>query len=458
MADHKARRLNVVFLGHKDSGKSSVLGRLVFDGLSEWDRTRATVDANKVGLDHLKYGIAVSYSTSFTDDVEDISLYPLQLSRSTMMLRELAPVHYLHQHYLAQIVRAHVAVLVISAAVGEFEAGFCREGQTRLSISLAHHLGATPLLVVVTKMDHQSVQYSAARFAEIRQETDSFLSRRLGVDAATVSYVPVSAWHGDNVRSQSASGDQLAWWDGPSLRDLLDGIELGPDLSDLPLRIDVIEVRSFAGIDAQITRGRVLSGTLREGMTLLYAPSMLIGTVRKLIGLCETAGPGVQAEFLVDHEPAHPSKGELCCELSAPDPVCAVRSFTARLVMVRNTHSGSDNLLKVGQVWKVCRPIASQHTACSCRLTKLSASHSLRSGLRVRAEPASAAIRAGEVCMAEFEPLTAFSVEEFAPGSETPLGGISLHPDEPNGMHTTVAVGVVCSVSREDGGLTKPAR
>lgn len=94
--------------------------------------------------------------------------------------------------------QADVALLVIDASKGGFEAGISKEGQTREHALLAHTLGVKQMVVGINKMDDWTVAYSQERYDEIHKEVAVFL-KSLGYKPGKIAFVPVSGWVGDNM-------------------------------------------------------------------------------------------------------------------------------------------------------------------------------------------------------------------------------------------------------------------
>lgn len=94
--------------------------------------------------------------------------------------------------------QADVALLVVSAAKGEYEAGVSRSGQTREHALLAYTLGVKQIIVGVNKMDVTEPPYSQVRFDEVVRGVSGFL-KKIGYDPTSVPFVPVSGWTGENM-------------------------------------------------------------------------------------------------------------------------------------------------------------------------------------------------------------------------------------------------------------------
>jgi elongation factor 1-alpha len=129
--------------------------------------------------------------------------------------------------------QADVAILIIAAGQGEFEAGISANGQTREHALLAYTLGVKQMIVCVNKMDDKSVGYKKPRFEEIQKEVKIFL-KKVGYRPNLVPFVPISGWHGDNMLEKS---DKMPWWKGPTLIEALDAIKPPKRPVDKPLRI-----------------------------------------------------------------------------------------------------------------------------------------------------------------------------------------------------------------------------
>lgn len=116
---------------------------------------------------------------------------------------------------LTVLFQADVALLVVSAAKGEYEAGVSRSGQTREHALLAYTLGVKQIIVCVNKMDLTEPPYSQKRYDEVVRGVTGFL-KKIGYDTVTVPFVPVSGWTGENmitttqkVKASQASDDQM---------------------------------------------------------------------------------------------------------------------------------------------------------------------------------------------------------------------------------------------------------
>lgn len=101
-------------------------------------------------------------------------------------------------------------MLVVAAGTGEFEAGISKNGQTREHALLAYTLGVKQLIVAVNKMDTTEPAYSSKRFDEISKEVSTYV-KKVGYNPATVAFIPISGFHGDNMLEESSN---MSWYKG----------------------------------------------------------------------------------------------------------------------------------------------------------------------------------------------------------------------------------------------------
>ena len=181
---------------------------------------------------------------------------------------------------------ADCAVLSISAAKDEFEAGISKDGQTNEHALLAYTLGVKQLIVSINKMD--TVQWSEDRYKEIVGAMQKFL-KKIGYKTDRIAMIPISGWTGDNMLEVSTN---MPWFKGcevvrgtgtkncKTLIEAIDSIE--PPVSafsiDKPFRLPIQSTFRIGGIGT-ICIGRVASGIIRPGMRVNFAPSNLCDEV-----------------------------------------------------------------------------------------------------------------------------------------------------------------------------------
>src|SRR5438105_1806722 len=263
-------KLRVVFVGHVDHGKSTLIGRILqdTDSLPEGkiDMVKKTCAAEGMEFEYafLLDALLEEQKQNVTIDTTEI---PFRTSRRQYAIID-APGH---KEFLKNMItgasRADAAVLVIAANEGVRE-------QSRRHAYLLSLLGIKQIVVVVNKLD--LVDFSEERFKEIDREYRKFLAD-LGLEARAV--IPASAKQGENV---AHAGMKMKWYCGASVLEALDLLQPQKSDLDLPLRFCVQDVYRFDG--RRIIAGRIETGTLRAGDQLVFSPankSSVVATIER---------------------------------------------------------------------------------------------------------------------------------------------------------------------------------
>ena len=249
----------VVVVGHVDHGKSSLIGRLLYD-------TGMLSDAKVKELEAVSAKRGMALEWSFALDAFQAERDQAITIDTTQIFFKTAQRPYViidapgHREFLKNMVsgaaQADAAILVVDAAEGVRE-------QTRRHAYLLHLLGLQQVLVAINKMD--LVGYSQARFEEVAREISSYLN---SIGQATLHIIPITARQGDNL---AAPSPQLAWYRGPTLLQALDRLTQHAPPEGQPLRLPVQDVYHFD--DRRIVAGRIESGRLGVGDTVVFSPS-----------------------------------------------------------------------------------------------------------------------------------------------------------------------------------------
>jgi sulfate adenylyltransferase large subunit len=249
--------LRITFVGHVDHGKSTLIGRLLFDTESvPPDRMEQIRQASEEQGREVEFAYLMDHLKEERD--EGITIDTAQIFFTTPQRDYVIIDAPGHREFLKNMLtgasQAETAILLLDAAEGVGE-------QTRRHAFLLDLLGVEQCLVAINKMD--LVDFSQERFEELRGAVAEFLCR---LDLDATHYVPTSAKLGDNVVLPSENMD---WYDGPTLLELLENIEVVPG-EDMPPRFAVQDVYEFDG--RRILAGRVESGTLDADDDLLALP------------------------------------------------------------------------------------------------------------------------------------------------------------------------------------------
>jgi bifunctional enzyme CysN/CysC len=281
-----APKLRVVFVGHVDHGKSTLIGRILHDTGSlpegKIEEIKKACAAEGMGFEFafLLDALLEEQKQNVTIDTTEI---PFRTARRQYAIID-APGH---KEFLKNMItgasRADAAILVISADEGVRE-------QSRRHAYLLSMLGIKHVVVVVNKMD--LVDYSEKRFREIEQEYRKFL-HELGLDAP--SFIPASAREGENVARASM---KMKWYCAANVLEALDLLKTQERDVDLPLRFCVQDVYRFDG--RRIIAGRIETGTLRVGDQLVFSPankSSVVATIERW-NAQENNGPAVAGDSI----------------------------------------------------------------------------------------------------------------------------------------------------------------
>ncbi|MFL6529865.1 MAG: adenylyl-sulfate kinase [Chthoniobacterales bacterium] len=252
-------RLKIVFVGHVDHGKSTLIGRILHDTDSLPEGKVATIQ-QACAAEAMEFEYAFLLDALLEEQAQNITIDTTQIPFRTAKRRYVIIDAPGHREFLKNMItgaaNADAAVLVIAANEGVRE-------QSRRHGYLLSLLGIRQVLVVVNKMD--LVDYSEAAFRQIEEEYRAFLNS-LGVEARR--FLPASARAGENVASR---GNELNWFEGPTLLDALDEFEATTADREQPLRFCVQDVYRFD--ERRIIAGRIESGVLKLGDELVFAPA-----------------------------------------------------------------------------------------------------------------------------------------------------------------------------------------
>jgi bifunctional enzyme CysN/CysC len=252
-------RLKIVFVGHVDHGKSTLIGRILAEtnslpeGKVDSIRQACLAERRPFEFAFLLDALSEEQEQNITIDTTQIQF---QSARRGYVIID-APGH---QEFLKNMItgaaNADAAVVVIAADEGVRE-------QSRRHGQLVALLGIRQVIVAVNKMDLAG--YEEERFREIEKEYAAYL-HDLGLTART--FVPLSASTGENVSGEGSGA--LRWFKGANLLRALDGLEAADSAAELPLRFPIQDV--YRAENRRILAGRIESGTLKVGDQLVFAP------------------------------------------------------------------------------------------------------------------------------------------------------------------------------------------
>ncbi len=429
MSRPKKEHLNLVVIGHVDHGKSTLVGHMLLKLGAIDEKTVKEVEetAKKLGKESEKYAW-------FLDKLKEERERGLTISLSFMKFE--TPKYYWtiidapgHRDFVKNMItgasQADVALLVVSAKTGEFEAGMSREGQTMEHIILARTMGINQMVVAVTKMDITDPPWSQKRYNQVVAVLKKFM-KSLGYKVDQIPFVPVSGWTGDNIIEPSPN---MPWYKGPTLVQALDSVQPPPKPIDKPLRIPIQEVYSISGVGT-VPVGRVESGRLRVKDKVVFMPPAVVGEVRSIEmhhERLEEAIPGDNIGFNVKGvSKTQIRRGDVCGHLTNPPTVA--EEFTARVYVVWHPTA-----IHVGYT-----PVVHAHTASvAARIVEIVGKLDPRTGKIAEKNPQF--VKAGESAIMRFKPIKPMAVEKY---SEFPALGRFAMRD----MGKTVGIGIIMDI------------
>jgi len=426
--------VNLVVVGHVDAGKSTTTGHLIYKcgGIDKRTIEKFEKESAEMGKSSFKYAWVLDKLKAERERgiTIDIALWKFETTKYYFTIID-APGHRdFIKNMITGTSQADVAILVIASGVGEFEAGYAKNGQTREHALLAYTLGVKQMICLVNKMDDKSVKYSKDRFKEIEGEMKKFL-KTVGYKPKKIPFIPISGWVGDNMLEPSKN---MPWYKGPYVLKALDAIKPPKRPIEKPLRLPLQDVYKIGGIGT-VPVGRVETGVIKPGMSVTFAPAMLTTEVKSVEmhhEAMEEAKPGDNVGFNVKNISLKQIRRGMVAGDAKKDPPAKSDHFNAQVIILDHP-----NKIMAGYT-----PVLDCHTAhIACRFDKLITLMNKRTGAVIEENPKSA--KSGQAVIVDMIPSKPMCVESFK--EYPPLGRFAVRD-----MRKTVAVGVIKKNFRAD--------
>ncbi len=324
---------NVVLVGHVDHGKSTLIGRLLYDSESIMDDR---VEEIQKLAEEYKRRFEFAY---FLDSFEDELKEERTIDTVSLMFKSKKNYYTItdvpgHKEFIKNMLtgasHADVAVLVVSAEEGVQE-------QTGRHMFLLKMLGIKQVFVVVNKMD--AVDYNKEKFETVKKQISELLNS-FDYRTEEMLFIPVSAIEGDNIYHRS---EELDWYEGPTLIEALDGVTL--EGKEKPLRFVVQDVYEVDGERTIV--GRVESGMLRKGDKVIFKPTSVNGEIEKIEvfeGELEEAVAGDCVGIVINGEV---NRGDVCGVVENP-PLAAEKFLGEAVLLDKYLKKGARLELRCG--------------------------------------------------------------------------------------------------------------
>ena len=270
----KGDLLRFTTAGSVDDGKSTLIGRLLYDSKSIFQDQLAAIEntSKKKGLDDIDFSLLTD---GLKDEREqgitiDVAYRYFNTPNRKFIIAD-TPGHIQYtRNMVTGASTANAALILIDARNGVVE-------QTKRHSYIASLLQIPHVLVCINKMD--LVQYDEAKFQEIKEQYKDFAAK---LDIQDFDFIPISALKGDNVVNRSK---KMEWFNGPTLLHSLENIPVANDLNHIDFRFPVqtvVRPNTDEHHDYRGYAGRVSSGIIRVGDEITALPSLLQSTVKNI--------------------------------------------------------------------------------------------------------------------------------------------------------------------------------
>ena len=430
--------LNLIVTGHVDNGKSTTMGHFLFD-LGVVDQRMIeefAKESEKTGAgDSFKYAWVLD---QLKDERErgvtiDLAFQRFETPKFFYTLID-APGHKdFIKNMITGASEADAAILVVSAKKGEADAALASGGQAREHAFLLFTLGVRQLIVLINKMDDQTVKYSEQRYNEAKQDVQTLLRNvgfiRTPADEAKVKVIPCSGWTGENLIKPSAN---MPWYKGPTLLQALDDFSEPPKPIDKPLRLPVQDVYTITGVGT-VPVGRVETGKIKVGDSVMIMPEGLSAEVKSI----ETHHTQMQEAMAGDNigfnlrgvAKGEFRRGSVLGPPSAPPTIA--KEFRAQIIVVFHPTAIATGYTPVLH-------LATSQTAAT--ISELVAKIDPRTGQPTEEKPKT--LKTGDSAIVKIAPLRPIVAETFKEFPE--LGRFALRDSG-----STVAAGIIQEITQK---------
>ena len=384
--------MNLITVGHVDHGKSTLVGRMLFDsGAITPEEMRKLKELTKelkketfefaYVMDRLKEERARGLTIDIMHRRFDTQKYYFTVIDAPG-----------HRDFIKNMItgasQADAALLVCSAKEGVQE-------QTKEHVFLIKVLGVTQIVAAINKMD--AVNYDEAKYNETKENLSKLL-KSVGYDTNKILFVPTSGYVGDNVFKKS---ENMAWYTGPTLFGAFDTLQLPPKPIDKALRLPIQDVYTITGIGT-VPVGRIETGVMKIGDKVVFEPSGVSGEVKSIEmhhEQVQKAEPGDNVGFSVRGVNKTDIKRGDVLGLVGKEPTVA-KEFTCQIVVLHHP-----NVITKGYT-----PVFHCHTAqVACKVTEIVKKIDPKTGATVQENPDF--IKTGDAAILKCVPNKPFVIE-----------------------------------------------
>jgi len=416
--------MNLAVIGHIDHGKSTLVGRLMFEtgAVPAHMIEKYKQEAREKGKESFAFAWVMD---SLKEERErgitiDIAHRRFDTDKFYFTVVDCPGHRDFVKNMITGASQADAAILVVAAPDGVM-------AQTKEHIFLSRTLGINQLIIAVNKMD--AAKYSEERYKEVKEQVSQLLGM-VGFKASEIPFIPTSAFEGDNIKTSPSAN--TPWYKGPSILDALNALKTPEKPDKLPLRIPVQDAYTISGIGT-VPVGRVETGIMKKGDKVVFMPTGAGGEVKSIEMHHEEipqAGPGDNIGWNVRGVgKADVRRGDVCGHSDNPPSVA--EEFSAQIVVLQHPSA-----ITVGYT-----PVFHCHTTqTACTLMSIDKKLDPKTGQAKEENPTF--IKAGDAAIVTVRPTKPMCIEPVK--SIPQLGRFALRD-----MGMTIAAGMCMSVKQK---------
>jgi elongation factor 1-alpha len=384
--------MNLVTIGHVDHGKSTLVGRILYDtgAIKEEDMRKLKDLAKELKKETFEFAFVMDKLKEERERGVTIDVMHQRFDTAKYYFTIIdAPGHRdFIKNMITGASQADAAILVCSAKEGVQE-------QSKEHVFLIKVLGVQQVIVAINKMD--SVNYDQAKYNSTKADAEKLL-KSVGYDTSKILFIPTSGYAGDNVAKKSTN---MSWYTGPTLVEAFDTLQVPKQSLDKPLRLPVQDVYTITGIGT-VPVGRVETGIMRAGETVVFEPAGVKGEVKTIEMHHEQipeAKPGDNVGFSVRNvNKTDIKRGDVVGPVSNPPKVA--KEFTAQIIVLQHP-----NVITKGYT-----PVFHVHTSqTACKVVEIVRKIDPKSGATLQENPDF--IKTGDAAIIKCVPNKPFVIE-----------------------------------------------
>jgi elongation factor 1-alpha len=392
--------INIVFIGHVDHGKSTTVGRLMYDSgnIDEAAMKKLKEKAQELGKSGFEFAFVMDNLKEERERGVTIDLAHKKFETTKYYFTVIdAPGHRdFIKNMITGASQADAGVLVVSANPGDGV-----QAQTKEHVFLARTLGVSQLIIAINKMD--MAKYDEKRFNEVKAEVTALL-KTVGYDLSKIQFLAIASFPGDNIVKKSAN---MPWYKGMTLLDAMNNLNPPDKPTNLPLRLPIQDVYNITGIGV-VPVGRIETGVMKVGDKIIAVPgregkgiSGEVKTIEMHHEQLQSAEPGDNIGFSVrGFGKKDIARGDV---IGHVDNVPTVASeFIAQIVVLNHP-----SVITVGYT-----PVFHIHTAqIACQITEITKKLNPATGEVLQEKPDF--IKNGDAAIVKIKPIQPLVIEKY---------------------------------------------